>query len=272
MASRLSGSSDLFDPRRKRPHATINYVACHDGATLEDIVSYEGKHNDANGEDNRDGASDNLSANYGAEGPTDDATILDYRARVKRSLLTTLLGALGTPMLQMGDECGRTQRGNNNTYCQDNGLTWLDWSLLESEPGKALAGFVGRLAQARRRYITLRQDRYPQGGEVGPGLSQQSWWDERGTELQEDDWENGEGRILCLRRAAVTREGRIEVTALLMNADANPVSFRLPGDLPRRLVLDSSNPDAEAAALSGEYAVADRAAVLLAADLAQCRT
>jgi len=267
LASRLAGSSDLFDPRRKRPHASINYVACHDGATLQDLVSYQGKHNLANGEDNRDGASDNLSANYGAEGETGDSAIAAYRERVKRSMLATLLTSLGTPMIQMGDECGRSQKGNNNAYCQDNELTWLDWSLLDSEQGKALAGFVARLTQLRRQQVTLHADHYPDG-EAAPGLARQSWWDERGIELSPADWNNGEGRILCLRRAAPVGNARIEVTALLLNADSRPVSFKLPGDLPWRLVLDSADPQAMAKPVTGSCEVADRAAVLLVADIA----
>jgi isoamylase len=265
LASRLAGSSDLFDP--KRPHASINYVACHDGFTLHDLVSYESKHNLANGEDNRDGASDNFSANYGAEGETEDPAIAAYRERVKRAMLATLLTSLGTPMIQMGDECGRSQKGNNNAYCQDNELTWLDWSLMESDPGKALTDFVARLTELRRQHITLHDDHYPDG-EAAPGLARQSWWDERGIELSPADWNNSEGRILCLRRAAPAGNSRIEVTALLLNADSRPVSFQLPGDLPWRLALDSANPQATPSPVAGSYEVADRAAVLLVADIA----
>src|SRR6185503_16170689 len=152
--------------------------------------------------------------------------------------------------------------------CQDNALSWLDWSLLEEGRGKALAAFVARLTEARRRFITLRDDRYPQGGEIAPGISRQSWWDERGVELGQGDWDNGEGRILCLRRAARTGQGIVEVTALLLNAHSEPVIFKLPGELPWQLVLDSADPKAQPAPVSQNYKVADRAAVLLAATLA----
>jgi len=268
LAARLAGSRDLFDNRHKKPDASINYIACHDGATLEDIVSYQGKYNLANGEDNRDGASDNLSSNYGAEGSTDDPAILGYRDRVKRSMLGALLGSLGIPMIQMGDESGRSQQGNNNAYCQDNALTWMDWSLLKSGRGKEFCAFVSKLTAARRRYSSLHSDRYLSGKEVAYGIGALSWWDERGQELAPADWENFEGRALCLRRAAAGDNGRMEVTALLLNAGQQPILFHLPGSLSWQMVWDSANPDAESGLLlNTDYLVADRAAVLLAADM-----
>jgi glycogen operon protein len=268
LAARLGGSGDLFDTWRKRPRASINYIACHDGATLEDLVSYEGKYNQANAEDNRDGASDNLSTNYGAEGPTDDPVIVEYRERVKRSMLATLMASLGTPMIQMGDEAGRTQRGNNNAYCQDNALTWMDWSLVKSGRGAALSRFFADLASARRRYITLRADHYLGDAEIAPGIRAQSWWDERGQQLAPQDWENDEGRILALRRAARRPDGTVEVTALLMNTSSGPVQFQLPGDLPWMLVFDTADPGEHGRPVNGDsYPVQDRAAVLLSAEL-----
>jgi glycogen operon protein len=268
-AARLSGSGDLFDTRHKRPRASVNYIACHDGATLEDLVSYEGKHNEVNGEDNRDGAADNLSTNYGAEGPTDNPVIIAYRERVKRSMLAALMGSLGTPMIQMGDECGRTQQGNNNAYCQDNAISWMDWGLAQSERGSALTQFLSRLVAARRRYVTLGCDRYLGDEEVLPGIRAVSWWDERGVELSHDDWDNQEGRILCLRRAARRPDGHVEVTALVMSADSNAVTFHLPGKLPWALVFDSAEPDKAAGRVAAPaYPLADRAAVLLVADIA----
>src|SRR4029450_1500653 len=128
-ASRLTGSSDLYQSDGRRPFASINFVTAHDGFTLADLVSYDGKHNEANGEDNRDGTDDNRSWNHGAEGPTDDPEILALRERQMRNFLTTLFLSQGVPMLLGGDELGRTQRGNNNAYCQDNELSWFDWSL-----------------------------------------------------------------------------------------------------------------------------------------------
>ena len=177
LAARLAGSRDLFEGRHKKPNASVNFIACHDGATLEDIVSYQGKYNLANGEDNRDGAHDNLSSNYGVEGPT--VACLAVRERVKRSMLATLLSSLGAPMIQMGDESGRSQLGNNNTYCQDNALTWMDWSLTRSGRGQALCDFVARLTAARQRFISLHADRYLDGKEVAYGIGALSWWDER---------------------------------------------------------------------------------------------
>ena len=130
-ASRITGSSDLYQDDGRRPYASINFVTAHDGFTLNDLVSYNDKHNEANGEDNRDGANDNRSWNCGAEGPTDDEKVNELRARQRRNLIATLLLSQGVPMLLHGDELGRTQQGNNNAYCQDNELSWVDWSLLE---------------------------------------------------------------------------------------------------------------------------------------------
>jgi isoamylase len=266
VAARLSGSGDIFDPRKKKPNSSINYIACHDGATLHDLVSYEAKHNEANGEDNQDGSDDNLSSNYGAEGPTDDAGIRAYRERVKRSMLAALFGSLGTPMLLMGDECGRTQRGNNNAYCQDNEISWLDWSQLQSEDGRALTGFVARLVQARRLYPTLRSNRYLGQQEIAPGLEELSWWDERGVRLEQSDWDNVEGRILILRRAE--RHGRtIRVTALVMNADSQAIQFKRPGEYPWSLVYDSSDPSRGPGKLDGEtFELQGRTVALLVAE------
>ena len=131
-ATRISGSSDLYEWSGRRPHASINFITCHDGFTLDDLVSYDQKHNEANGEDNRDGANDNDSWNCGAEGPTDDPKIIELREKKKRAFLATLIFSQGIPMLLAGDEIGHTQRGNNNAYCQDNELTWLNWKLDDS--------------------------------------------------------------------------------------------------------------------------------------------
>ena len=137
LAARLSGSADLFDRRARRPWASVNALAVHDGYTLADTVAYEQRHNEANGEDNRDGHGENYSRNWGAEGETEDEGILQTRRRVMRSMLTTLFTSLGTPLLLAGDEFGRTQHGNNNAYCQDNEISWVDWSLLDTEAGRA---------------------------------------------------------------------------------------------------------------------------------------
>jgi len=157
-ASRLCGSSDLFQWNGRGPAHSLNFITCHDGFTLADLVSFNGKHNEENGEQNRDGLNENLSWNCGAEGPTGDATVLDLRARQQRNALTLLFLSQGTPMLLMGDELGRSQRGNNNAWCQDSELSWLDWSLLEQ--GADLHAFVKRLIALRAAHASLRRDRF----------------------------------------------------------------------------------------------------------------
>ena len=267
VAARFSGSGDLFDTQRRKPWASINFLACHDGATLTDVVSYEGKHNEANGEDNRDGTNDNFSSNYGVEGSTGDPVIKAYRERVKRSMLASLFGSLGTPMILMGDEWGRTQDGNNNAYCQDNALSWLDWSLMTSAEGKTLSDFVARLADLRRQYETLRFTKFMGAEEVAPGIAQLTWWDERGVQLSPEDWDNKEGRILIMRRACRKENGTIEITALMMNASGEKITFKLPGEFPWQLLFDTTDPAILPRALEAQtYEVQDRTAVLLAAE------
>src|SRR6185312_12760765 len=157
MAGRISGSADLFgvDGARK-PWASINYVASHDGMTLHDLVSYSQKHNEANGEQNADGHSENFSGNWGVEGPTEDEGIVAIRERLKRAMLVTLFASVGTPMLLAGDEFGRTQRGNNNPYCQDNEISWLDWVRARAPEQENLAAFVARLVAIRHEHGVFR--------------------------------------------------------------------------------------------------------------------
>ncbi len=161
MAPRLLGSGDIFNHGGRRAWASVNFITAHDGFTLNDWASYNEKHNEANGEDNRDGTSDNRSWNCGAEGPTDDADILALRERQKRNMLATLLLSQGTPMLLGGDEFGRTQQGNNNAYCQDSDISWFDWTMGEAAQ-KQLA-FTKRLIQLRRDYPILRRSRFLTG-------------------------------------------------------------------------------------------------------------
>jgi len=269
VAARLTGSGDIFDTKKRKAYSSINYMASHDGFTLHDLVSYQAKHNEANGEDNKDGQSENYSCDYGAEGPTDNAEIVAYRERVKRSMLTALLGSLGTPMILMGDECGRTQKGNNNPYCQDNDISWFDWTLPESENGRQLAEFTARLTALRKRLPTLRCAKFlSDSTDVAPDLQELSWYDERGVRLSKEDWDNPEGRALILRRAEKLASGAIEVTALMLNAAANPLPFKLPGAYPWRVLIDSGNPAVEEHALEGDtYEVAGRAAVIIAAEI-----
>ena len=264
---RLSGSGDLFDHGARRPWASINYIASHDGQTLEDLVSYEGKHNQANGENNQDGHSDNHSRNWGAEGPTDDAGIAAARQRAKRAMLMTVFMSLGTPMLMAGDEFGRTQKGNNNAYCQDNEISWVDWSLLENQPGADLANFVSRLAELRRNHKIIRSGAYLYGQqELAPGIHDLDWFDERGQPLSEDDWENAEGRALVMRRAAHTDDGSLDVVAFLVNGSEESLPFELLGDLEWRVAIDSAKPEVSDEPPAGPaYTVEHNSAVLLVA-------
>ena len=255
LAARLVGSADLFNHRWRKPWASVNFVTSHDGFTLEDIVSYEEKHNEANKENGDDGHSENYSANWGVEGPTDDAAILQTRGKVKRAMLATLLFSQGTPMLLGGDEFGRTQKGNNNAYCQDNDLSWFDWKLQQAPAGKALMAYVQQLIKIRQRFITLQSHRFPDGAnQVADGIRQVEWFDERGQALTPGDWENPVGRALVLRRAQLTPagtgadagddDGELEVTVMFINGDDNPITFHLPEpSLNWHCVIDSAEPE-----------------------------
>ncbi len=272
LAARLSGSGDLFDRRARRPWASVNYLASHDGYTLNDVVSYEARHNEANGEDNRDGHGENYSCNWGAEGPTQDDSIQTTRDQVRRAMLVTLFSSLGTPMLLGGDEFGRSQDGNNNAYCQDNALNWFDWDQARSEPGRALTAFVARLIALRKAYPALRSRTFLYGQvEPAPGVLDVDWFDERGEHLSPDDWNNPDGRALAMRRAYRRDDGGVEVTTLLVNASANPIAFTLPAPhtFNRRLLIDSADPEAPERVIEGDgtVEVREHAAVLLAAEL-----
>ncbi|HWE06242.1 MAG TPA: hypothetical protein VG274_06005, partial [Rhizomicrobium sp.] len=235
--------SDFFALRR--PSASINYIASHDGATLADLTMYEGKHNEANGEDNRDGVSDNLARNWGVEGPGDDATINAMRARMRRSLLATLFWSRGVPMLLAGDEFGRTQNGNNNAYCQDDEISWLDWSKAD----ESLIAWTARLTALRRVYLGLHEDRFRHGQEVIRGFRDLDWLDERGKILSEEDWQNAEGRALAMRRTTKRADGKVEIIALLMNSSEDALEFTLPDGFDWRVIFDSAEPEREADAL-----------------------
>jgi glycogen operon protein len=269
VAARLSGSGDIFDTKKRKPYSSINYLASHDGITLHDLVSYEHKHNEANGENNKDGQSENYSSNYGAEGPTTKTEVIAYREHVKRSMLTSLFGSLGTPMILMGDECGRTQNGNNNAYCQDNEISWFDWKLLDTDSGRQLVDFTARLIALRKRVPTLRCAKFlSDTADVAQDLQELSWYDERGVRLSKEDWDNAEGRVLILRRAAKEPSGPLEITALMLNADSHTLHFKLPGDYPWRVLIDSADPAVEEQAIKGNvYEVAGRAAVIIVAEI-----
>jgi isoamylase len=197
-ASRITGSSDLYQDDGRRPVASINFVTCHDGFTLTDLVSYDAKHNEANGEDNRDGDNHNRSWNSGVEGPTDDQNILALRARQRRNLLATVLLSQGVPMIGHGDELGRTQQGNNNAYCQDNELTWVDWDNADEQ----LLKFVRGLTDFRSRHPVFRRRRFFTGRPVarsgGTPIPDLEWFTPDGRRMTEDDWDNDLGRAVTL--------------------------------------------------------------------------
>jgi isoamylase len=260
VAERLSGSSDLFALRR--PSASVNYIASHDGATLADLTLYEGKHNDANGEENRDGVSDNLARNWGAEGPSDDPTINMMRARMRRSLLATLFCSRGVPMLLAGDELGRSQNGNNNAYCQDNEISWVNWGEADSD----LIAWTSALSALRRKFLSLREDRFSHGMDVVPGFRDLDWLDECNQVLSKEDWANDEGRALAMRRTSRRPDGKIEILELLMNSAEEAVEFALPPDVVWRVMFDSALGSFEAANLKGTaYRVESHSCVLVAA-------
>jgi glycogen operon protein len=184
---RLMGSSDLYESSSRRPYASVNLITAHDGFTLEDLVSYNQKHNEANLEDNRDGNDNNLSWNCGAEGPTDDPEVLELRARMKRNFLATLFLSQGVPMLVAGDELGRTQQGNNNAYCQDNEISWLDWEKADHE----LIEFCRKLIALRREHVVFRRRNFFQDGAVAPGQAKEIYWFlADGKEMTAEQWTN----------------------------------------------------------------------------------
>jgi len=192
---RLSGSSDLYGRGGRNPYASINFVTCHDGFTLQDLVSYERKHNEANGEDNRDGTNDNSSRNWGVEGPSDSAKIIRIRERMKRNFMATLAFSQGVPMISHGDELGRTQDGNNNAYCQDSEVTWVDWDL--DDRRQAFLEFTRRVFSIRAANPVLRRRTFFQGGPVGMnGSKDVIWLRPDGREMTAGDWSDPENRVV----------------------------------------------------------------------------
>ncbi|MGW4637385.1 glycogen debranching protein GlgX [Sphaerisporangium sp. NPDC004334] len=234
-ASRLAGSSDLYANSGRRPVASINFVTCHDGFTLTDLVSYDHKHNEANAENNRDGTDDNRSWNCGAEGPVEDPAIVRLRRRQRRNLLTTLFVSQGVPMLLHGDEIGRTQLGNNNAYCQDNEVSWVDWSLLRSEP--ELLDFARALAAFRKRHPVFRRRRFFLGRVPEGDVRDIVWLTPSGKEMTSGDWHSGFGKAMAvfLNGEAISEPGprgeRISDDSflLLVNAHHENITFALPG-------------------------------------------
>jgi isoamylase len=236
-ASRLTGSSDLYQHDRRRPRASINFVTAHDGFTLRDLVSYNDKHNEANGEDNRDGESANRSWNCGAEGPTDDEGVLELRARQQRNFLATLLLSQGIPMLAHGDEVGRTQRGNNNAYCQDNEISWLDWEL--SDEQRELMEFTRRAIALRAAHPVLRRRRFFLGDTVThehQPLPDLMWLRPDAREMTDEDWRRPDAHAVAvfLNGDAIAEPDPYgdpvtdDSFLLLLNSYWKPVVFRLP--------------------------------------------
>ncbi|WP_431270806.1 glycogen debranching protein GlgX [Dankookia sp. P2] len=234
LAARLTASGDKFNRRGRKPWASVNFIAAHDGFTLNDLVSYDEKHNEANGEDNRDGHSHNLSWNHGVEGPTDDPEIQALRERQKRNMLATLLLAQGTPMLLAGDEFGRTQKGNNNTYCQDNELNWVDWTGID-EAGQGLAAFARKLIALRQGFAVLRRARFLTGAhDEGAGVKDATWLTPDGIEMDAEHWGDPNTRCFGLlldgrARATGVRRPASDATLLqVVNAHHDVVEFALP--------------------------------------------
>lgn len=232
---RLTGSSDLYQSDGRRPYASINFVTSHDGFTLHDLVSYNEKHNEANGEDNRDGTDSNFSWNHGVEGPTDDPHIVESRERQKRNFLATLLLSQGVPMICGGDEIGRTQQGNNNPYCQDNELSWFDWEL--DARRRALLAFTRRLVQIRREHPVLHRPKFFQGRRIrGSDVKDLTWLRPDGNEMTDVEWESDRVQCLAMRlggeaMAEVDEKGEPitdDTLLIILNARSEPVRFVLP--------------------------------------------
>ena len=264
LAYRLTGSSDLYQRDGRRPSASVNFVTAHDGFTLHDLVSYNEKHNEANGENNQDGANDNHSLNYGVEGPTNDPGISDLRERQKRNFLMTLLLSQGVPMICGGDEIGRTQNGNNNAYCQDNEISWFNWDLDEAK--RSILDFTCRLIELRKRHPNLRRRKFFQDRPIDPEHKQIrdieggrhvkdiAWYRPDGEEMTGDEWGAGWVRCLGLQLSGKTLDQvnqfgqpiTDDTFLFMMNPHHETIRFYMPksDDLKEwELVVDSRSPE-----------------------------
>jgi glycogen operon protein len=274
LATRLMASADAFNRRGRKPWASVNFITAHDGFTLQDLVSYNDKHNERNGEDNRDGSSNNLSWNCGAEGSTDDPNVDVLRERQKRNLLATLLLSRGTPLLLAGDEFGRTQRGINNAYCQDNEITWIDWDGID-ERGFAEIEFVGKLIALRQAFPTLRRGRFLTG-EYNKLLDVKdvTWLSPNGHELDNGAWHDAKARCLGMlmdgraQASGIRRPAGDATLLLVVNAYHDVVKFKLPevtGGAVFLCLLDTNVPDRDEAPrfrTGDEYEVTGRSLLL----------
>ena len=263
LATRFCGSSDLYEWSSRRPHASVNFITCHDGFTLHDLVSYHEKHNEANGEENRDGTSDNISWNCGAEGPTDDPAIRALREKKKRSFLATLLFSQGVPMLLSGDEIGHTQRGNNNAYCQDNEMTWLHWDLTPEK--QSLLKAVRQMIRILHDEPVFHRRRFFHGKAIeGAAAPDIDWLDPSGSEMSSEAWRASFVRCLGVKLSGgnidVDEHGaaiRSDSVLMLFNADhANKIPFTLPkpkeGE-PWELLFDTARPDSDPPPVGEQY-------------------
>jgi isoamylase len=251
LATRIAGSSDLYEDDGRHPHASINFITAHDGFTLHDLVSYEKKHNEANGEGNKDGAEDNLSGNAGIEGETSDANVNVVRSERARAMMATLLLSQGVPMMLMGDEISRTQQGNNNGYCQDNELSWMDWEGTPS--GDAMLAFVRDVMEIRKRHPALERKQYLRGERVnGSALKDLTWFRADGEELSPKDWNAPPAASLALlidgqamdERDALGRPVTDDVLCLVLNAEAKAQRYVLPrpvGAMTWEVLLDTTS-------------------------------
>ena len=237
LAYRLTGSSDLYQGDGRRPYASINFITAHDGFTLQDLVSYNEKHNEANGEENRDGSDNNQSWNHGVEGPTDDPEIIAAREQTKRNLMATLLLSQGVPMIGHGDELSRTQNGNNNVYCQDNETSWVDWDLDDRK--RAFLTFTRQLVAVRERHPSLGRPRFFQGRKIrGSPVEDLAWFRPDGEPMTEEEWNEGWARAIGMRLGGkalteVDQEGNRltdDDHFLLLNGHYEAVTFCLPRD------------------------------------------
>lgn len=277
IAYRLTGSPDLYEWNGKRPQASINFVTAHDGFTLSDLVSYNDKHNDANGENNQDGDNNNRSWNCGAEGPTKDEQINALRRRQQRNFLCTLFLSQGVPMLCGGDEYGRTQQGNNNAYCQDNEISWTNWDW--DKHAKQLHTFTSRLIHLRREHPIFRRPKFFQGRKIrGSDIKDIMWFNPGGTEMGDEEWETSFVRTLGVMLSGDTidvldfycRSIQDDTYLMLFNAHHEPLKFVIPGkeEVRWELIIDTRLEDgfleeSQIIASSEEYDLGDRSFSLL---------
>ncbi len=243
---RLTGSSDLYQEDGRKPHASINFITCHDGFTLNDLVSYDRKHNEANGENNRDGSDDNQSCNCGEEGPTDNPEINTLREKQKKNLLSSLFLSQGVPMLLGGDEMGRTQKGNNNSYCQDNDISWFDWQLCDQN--RELLAFTRSLIQLRKKHPVFRRRKFFQGKKLQDRKNKDiTWFNSDGAQMEEQDWEEGTEACLGIMLDGnsideVSEKGEKiydRSFLLLLNACNEDTGFILPKAYSFELIFDT---------------------------------